>query len=698
MGCGCSRREDPQEVYRRQQLEILTPKDREEALNRIAATGVSINNAIEQIADAYFHAYDGRQRDISKALMYYHHLLETSVNSRLRQKIGSYYEEGYQVEKNESKAWEYYLQIYEFHKACRLDRFVSLASTQKWEELGAGALEPALRSNAIRLVDAAWLCRSYQIDGLRKVPRRQDMPEEAFLSANEVIQATRGGEIDVGLRVRLICLSYMWLDEEHPDPFGWTFNALVEKLKEMVRLEMDGGQNCSWAVFWDFPSLFQQPRSEEEDFLFRQGLDALAGLYSHQFTLVFKVTAFPPSYPKGYPVEHASPAQRKHATTPYERRGWPFTESCWAGWTKSGEKTIDLSHQIEPMNEEDEADVPFSMPQKLLAEGIDEKYVDLFYTLFLEKIMKIPRFMFEQSGIEDKIVQAEQLNSTRLPVRDVALLPDNFCYNIEDRSFTNKKKDAELVVKLYHDGFCEKFAQTDVLNYSRMEWGDKQVCQLANIIATGMAPNIRKVFLDQNLFGAEGARALAQAMTKLTSSHVALSLMYNLTLRDEGVKALSPAFGCLHSLCLEGTFIGLGACEVFRDAFLHETCSLRILNVSGNPMIGDRGCELLSEIAFELEVMEMANCEIGDEGCSVLLQSIGKISSKNSVRRLKQLNLRGNKFGDKMATPFLQTVRDLNPPLEKLDVSNTGMSDSELGGMLQIGEDILFFKRRFSDG
>ena len=65
-------------------------------------------------------------------------------------------------------------------------------------------------------------------------------------------------------------------------------------------LEAFASRGQRYGVFWDYPSLHQNPRKPAEDALFRLGLQSLGSFYAHAHTKVFLLTSFPAGYPEGY--------------------------------------------------------------------------------------------------------------------------------------------------------------------------------------------------------------------------------------------------------------------------------------------------------------------------------------------------------------------------------------------------------------
>jgi len=123
-------------------------------------------------------------------------------------------------------------------------------------------LEDALESKAVRLlyVDA--------IQSMTTIERRQDL--EAHRLASKIFVPPDKAKIMLKKNKRLIgFLTYGWRTRDHPDPDNKTLEEVKHTLKH------DLGRHIL-AVFWDFASLFQWPRSDEQDKLFQQGLQVMA--------------------------------------------------------------------------------------------------------------------------------------------------------------------------------------------------------------------------------------------------------------------------------------------------------------------------------------------------------------------------------------------------------------------------------------
>lgn len=83
----------------------------------------------------------------------------------------------------------------------------------------------------IQFLDSRWLIR---FDGIR-LPRRQDLPEEAFCKH----LSWEHQSWDKAPRV--VCLSYVWQTPEHPDPSGTTLRLLQTALRQLHEFERLGG-------------------------------------------------------------------------------------------------------------------------------------------------------------------------------------------------------------------------------------------------------------------------------------------------------------------------------------------------------------------------------------------------------------------------------------------------------------------------
>ncbi|EOD36507.1 hypothetical protein EMIHUDRAFT_362439, partial [Emiliania huxleyi CCMP1516] len=114
------------------------------------------------------------------------------------------------------------------------------------------------------------------------------------------------------------------------------------------------------------------------------------------------------------------------------------------------------------------------------------------------------------------------------------LLPSAFAAELEKKSFTNGKDDKPLVKGLYEGAFEEQFGKATELFYIELGWGDAEAAQLAEVLASGAAPRLEKLYLLQNEIGDEGCKALAAALKEGAAPRLN-------KIGDEGCKALAAA-------------------------------------------------------------------------------------------------------------------------------------------------------------
>ncbi|EOD34394.1 hypothetical protein EMIHUDRAFT_98771 [Emiliania huxleyi CCMP1516] len=282
-----------------------------------------------------------------------------------------------------------------------------------------------------------------ETDGIPKIgqtPAGAALPEEAFLSLPELIEATRPFQ---GLPVA--ALSYPWLTKDHPDPNGDNLRRVAQALKALL-----SGPNAfrRLGVFWDFLSLHQHPdpangvvRTEEQNTLFKQGLGCLGTLYSHPQTTVLRLT----SLPAGHKEDQLMGAN----VAKYFDRGWCFTEASWASLTKNGKKSLDLSKMRD-----------------------DKEYV-----------------------CGSLVTECTKGGGRRPP-----LLPSRFAAELETKSFTNGKDDKPLVQRLYEAAFEEQFGKAEELDYGHLGWGDAEAAQLAEVLLMGSnSPELDAVCRDRGI-------------------------------------------------------------------------------------------------------------------------------------------------------------------------------------------------------
>jgi hypothetical protein len=145
-----------------------------------------------------------------------------------------------------------------------------------------------LLCGAIRLLCVEWLLM--QEDNF-KMPNRQALEEierseaspSPLLSCEEAAALVERGDRSIG------ALTYGWLMSGDPDPKGSRIRVLRRALKRLdIRIE---------ALFWDFGSLYQAPRTPEQSASFKLALEggAMNQLYASILaTTVLQIEEIPP--------------------------------------------------------------------------------------------------------------------------------------------------------------------------------------------------------------------------------------------------------------------------------------------------------------------------------------------------------------------------------------------------------------------
>ena len=141
----------------------------------------------------------------------------------------------------------------------RAEKLADMTRHPDWIALRGTRFEERLMPDdsghsAVALVDARFLVE------LARTPkaillRRQDIPPDAFVSLTD-LASWAAQKQDKHKLLRIVSVSYPWLQPDHPDPHGYHL-GLVGQYCEAMLGDMDF-QGCRVAVFWDFCSLYQK--------------------------------------------------------------------------------------------------------------------------------------------------------------------------------------------------------------------------------------------------------------------------------------------------------------------------------------------------------------------------------------------------------------------------------------------------------
>lgn len=185
----------------------------------------------------------------------------------------------------------------------------------------AEPLLAALVAGDTALLRGSWLLRLAAGGGgaAPVLPKRQDCPQEAFWQPDELRhQLNTSRALEDGAGVPIVAVSYCWETAEHADPSG-------ERLRRLVRaVELCLGRCPDVALFVDWGSLYQEPRTEEQQGAFDRSLESVDLWFAHQMTWVWQLRS-----------------------APYEERGWPCFEWLVGGLVSHFDMLLDLGSGLD---------------------------------------------------------------------------------------------------------------------------------------------------------------------------------------------------------------------------------------------------------------------------------------------------------------------------------------------------------------
>ncbi|CAK0857612.1 unnamed protein product [Prorocentrum cordatum] len=331
----------------------------------------------------------------------------------------------------------------------------------------------------VRLVRMSWLLQQRGT----VLKRRQELPEEAFVSAGElraIWEASGRGGVDKVAPI--ITISFCWDSREHPDPNGVQLSLVIDTLEQERHKYSRGMDNfegfSDMGVFWDWPSLLQgdpdkadeakaaalrqgktqkdaqkaadeAKRTPAEKAAFKHGLQETMDLwYAHQATTVLLLTQ--------HPRERGSERE-----CGYDQSGWTTYERCSA-----------------------------------------------------EQIKKVYRYQAKWDAVADLGGGAGVTKAgRRWPVG-----PDEFDRLIKDRSFTNGA-DREAVKALFRRMSRAQLGGVTILDFDGMPPPTPaQVAGLAGCLR--LCARLEKLDLNNCNIGPPGAQALAKALPSMPGLQV----------------------------------------------------------------------------------------------------------------------------------------------------------------------------------
>ena len=311
-----------------------------------------------------------------------------------------------------------------------------LKSNDAFNYFELDALLASVESGAIAPLRGRWLCALHRLGG--RLERRQDLPAEAFWTADELRREAR--RLGDGFGALFVALSYRWLTKDHPDPEAFHLKIVVEVLGlyfgETSKYQATGcspltaayeAAGLDWraadcAIFWDFAGLFQKPRSAVEEPLFLPGLKASNIWYGHARTSCWLQSELPAGF------DGAA----------YEVSGWCFVEAAISAGVKEAGCRLDLGKRT-------------------------QEAMDYAYTHDGNKL-------------------SNKLTGVCGGRRQPPLLPSDVKHLLEtEKKFTNSS-DTDVVATLYHTFFEAITGTAERLVFRELSWGPAEAAQLVRVL------------------------------------------------------------------------------------------------------------------------------------------------------------------------------------------------------------------------
>ena len=190
----------------------------------------------------------------------------------------------------------------------------------------------------------------------------------------------------------------------------------------------------------DFASLFQQPRDEEQDKLFNEGLRASNVWYGHESTVCWMQTELPP----GIRFD-------AHIAQTYDESGWCFVEAAISAGLKVGKRRFDLAKRTD--------------------QAMGCAYGDNCYG----------NDKLDPKGAYERLVPECILENVCAAARMPPLLPDEVRRRLDKKKFTSKA-DVDVVDRLYRAFFNGAASSAAQLDFRGLGWGEAEVQQLKEVL------------------------------------------------------------------------------------------------------------------------------------------------------------------------------------------------------------------------
>ena len=324
------------------------------------------------------------------------------------------------------------------------------------------------------------------------VVRRQELPDEAFWPAGDAVRLWGKKNTDDFPDTHFFCaLSYGWIQQGDPDRDCFTLGRVGAILAMHLQYfdEHNFGLGGDCALFWDFGSLHQMPRSEAEGLLFRVALRYMQLVYAHWRVTVLRLEALPGGVRR------------------LRDRGWPHLER-YAGALKGSILTFfTFPDPWEPAGGGDITDFEAGRPPPLAPAAFGAELREKQFT-----------FRGDHATVEQlyRRLWGHQTGAEELDFSVLGWGPE----------------EGRHLAAALRTGAFRRLRELNV--GANPGLGDAAVAELA----AALPPSVEEVYLYETGCGAAGARALAAAVPGLARLR-ALNLYGNQDIGDTPLKKVS---------------------------------------------------------------------------------------------------------------------------------------------------------------
>lgn len=446
----------------------------------------------------------------------------------------------------------------------------------------------------------------------RPLPRRQDLPGDALVDKNMLDKLM--GELEALVKIRkhvltdmhfpgVVAISYAWAAADHPDgeckmlrevlapAIEWYLSerAAYVKNRGFEHKKFRETVGCGWSenldlnldaidfgIFLDYGSMFQAPRTDEENEAFGRALRSMDLLYAHQMVVKFRFTRPLVTGKHGLfrNLSGGTSNNNEASPLPYDERGWPLFETATSSlisgsWHVLNFGEVDFSSPVRYTTAATNTFLPLT-PATASSTASPQRRTS--------GSMSKVKFDGRLRSVEELAKQASYHNGNDAPGvagllklgRPTPMLPAEFAETVRGKTFTNDA-DVDKVLVMYERLTKNVLSCVETLDYSWQGWGEPHATAVAKVLLA--CPRLREVRLHGNSFGEQGVETLFTSIAEGTGRRrlrwekIRLS---GVGAGDAGTKAIAKLIrdGSLPSL----TRIHLEWCDIgdFGFAAIHE--------------------------------------------------------------------------------------------------------------------------------